>query len=464
MSVGLSGAFGKKDKDQIKTRTNYENQLKWIAEKHVVLFDVIDRRAWLVDGISALLHLVRASLRYGATNDFKDYFLFKPEHMAPIDTSKVGKHAAISVLMNAHNQKLPLHRNIDEESEKITIEHGVVPGQPTMTHKTKTTYYRLKDRVDELYHVLEQMVTYQSQSSTQDGVAFKVRKIPRERLEGYDFIDVATDQDPIHPRYITLRSIGKGWVDLVREIEATILFGSGFGELLKPIGNTGHCGWWTKVPTGSDHLAVSVLDLENIISRWGDKTGASWQIVANVHWHCPDKLFEPCQCEADSTKSHSDRVQILLPPKISGVFERKSKSPAALEGQGAVIFGHSKTLPLTWDEHSGVQEGIPDEFIESLHDSCGESEASSSQESDKHLNANSTLTMSGDIPNPAIHAVKFGTRVRQAFEKPISASSSEGEGQTSLNEDVHAQLSLFLLTTMCSKTYSFSLDTPKPAK
>lgn len=360
-----------------------------------MLFDVVDRRAWLVNGISALLHLVRASLKHGQTSDFKDYNMFQQEHMAAEDTSKVGKHAAISVLMNAHNQNLPLHKSIDENFEETSIEQETVPQKKATTTKIKSTHYRLKDRVEQIFVLLEQMIDYQAQASSADGVVFKVIKSPRERLEGYDFMDVATDEDPIWPRSITLKQTGTGWVDLVRKIEATTLFGSGFGELLKPADAAGSCGWWTKVPSGKDHLAASVLDLADILSKWGNTTGSSWQLVEKVHWHCPDKLFEVCQCEAGSTKDRCDRVQVLLTPKALGIFKRNLKSPAALEERGAVIFGHSKTLPLTWDDHGGVREANPDELAESLHDSTLASETSSSQESDKHLSPKSTPATSG---------------------------------------------------------------------
>ena len=133
--------------------------------------------------------------------------------MVAEDTSKVGKHAAISVLMNAHNQALPLHKNTDECSEETSIEQE---SQETgTTTKIKSTYYRLKDRVEQVFVLLEQMIDYQAQASSEDGIAFKIRKSPRERLEGYDFMDVATDEDPIWPRSITLKTIGTGWVDFV---------------------------------------------------------------------------------------------------------------------------------------------------------------------------------------------------------------------------------------------------------
>ena len=64
ISAGMTAAVGKKDKGVfIKPRENYLYQLKWIANEYILLFDVNDRRAWLVDGASALLHLIRSSIK-----------------------------------------------------------------------------------------------------------------------------------------------------------------------------------------------------------------------------------------------------------------------------------------------------------------------------------------------------------------------------------------------------------------
>ncbi|KAB8074405.1 hypothetical protein BDV29DRAFT_173691 [Aspergillus leporis] len=57
-------AHGKKDISICITRDSYRAKLEWISKKHVVLWDVKHDRGWLVNGASALLHLVRAYLEY----------------------------------------------------------------------------------------------------------------------------------------------------------------------------------------------------------------------------------------------------------------------------------------------------------------------------------------------------------------------------------------------------------------
>lgn len=60
ISGGTPFSEGRKD---IRLRRNsYIVRMKWMSQKFVILWDVEDKRGWLLNGASALLHLVRASL------------------------------------------------------------------------------------------------------------------------------------------------------------------------------------------------------------------------------------------------------------------------------------------------------------------------------------------------------------------------------------------------------------------
>lgn len=419
ISGGLSFSIGKKDKPvHIKARDDYVMQLRWIAKKYVVLYDVNERRAWLVDGVSALLHLVRASLKQEQGDDFSDYFLFNPDQLKEADASRVGKSAAIYVLTTAMNQKLPLHKNADDEYEETTAEKGEEQNKTSTSAKTKSTYYRFRNRVEEIYRLLEQIISYQSQASSEDGIAFKVRSSPREQLEGFDFMDVATDEDPFWPRVTTLRSTGKGWVDFVRDIQAITLFGKGFGELLRPLPGSPACPHWTEVPKGMDHLAASVSDLKDILDKHGSVTAGLWQLVDKIYWYSPDRLFEPCQCKENPAQKPCDRVQVLLPARSLRRLTKNWKSPMALGDQGAVIFGHSRTIPLKWTDRGEVKEGDPEDLSQSLGDINLGSGSSSLHVSEKNLPLDSTPAASSSkasqtLPSSKSSIPATGKRLRQ---------------------------------------------------
>jgi hypothetical protein len=364
------------------------------------------------------LYLTRASLKHEQGDDFSDSFLFSPDQLKEAEAPRVGKSAAIFVLTAAMNQNLPLHKNADDEVEETTTEKGSEQTKTTTSAKSKSTHYRLRNRVEEIYHLLEQIIAYQSQASSEDGIAFKVRSSPREQLEGFDFMDVATDEDPFWPRVTTLRSTGKGWVDFVREIQAITLFGKGFGELLKPIGQPGPCAWWKEVPTGMDHLAASVSDLNDILDKWGSTTKGLWQLVDKIYWHSPDRLFESCRCTGDTSQKPCDRIQVLLPANSLRRLTRKWRSPATLGDKGAVIFGHSRTIPLKWGDRGDVKEGDPEDLSESLRDISLDSGSSSMHASEQSLGLDSSAGASSSeasqtLPSSMDSLPSKGKRVKK---------------------------------------------------
>jgi hypothetical protein len=64
-----------------------------------VLWDEEEKRGWLANGTSALLHLLRTSLEYNKTDKFNSAFLFKSEEMEDASITHTAD-SAIEVLMN----------------------------------------------------------------------------------------------------------------------------------------------------------------------------------------------------------------------------------------------------------------------------------------------------------------------------------------------------------------------------
>ncbi|KAH8769958.1 hypothetical protein F5883DRAFT_643295 [Diaporthe sp. PMI_573] len=195
------------------------------------------------------------------------------------------------------------------------------------------------------------------------------------RLKDFDFMDVATDEDPLWPRVATIDSRGRGWIDFARALHAITLFGTGFGELLQPsqgLGTCFNCLTNVGLPKGEDYLAVCTSDLQEIIQKRGSTTTNRWRLVDDIYWHTPDKAFEQCQCKQHSIRKQ-DRIQIILPASLPGFWGRGFRSPRVLPKQGAVLFGHSWRFPLRWKDHGVPEEGEPQEDVEdvqaSFHDS-----------------------------------------------------------------------------------------------
>lgn len=237
--VGIAGSFviGKKDKPVFgSAQGGYASRLKFIAKQYVVMYDLTDSRAWLVDGLSALLHLVRASLEHDQNDVFKPYFLYQKSQLKEAPATLHGADAAAAVLFHPQNCSIRLYTDSedtwDEETEKRGDGHLGTETVKEIVSKRKVTYYCLRDRVLEIFSMLEKMIDHLNNVNSENGVGFRLRGTPRNILEGFDFMDVATSNAPLRPHMIKLNicESGRGWTDLVRSIQANTLFGKGLAR------------------------------------------------------------------------------------------------------------------------------------------------------------------------------------------------------------------------------------------
>ncbi|KAI1359628.1 hypothetical protein F5Y08DRAFT_332178 [Xylaria arbuscula] len=371
VTAGVSTIIGKRDRAvHFRCRDDYTMQLKWISKKFVVLYDVQEKRAWLLNGASALLHLVRASLQHDLNDPFKEQFLYQESALLDSPSNPYsGKDAAVRVLLNPQNLGIPLYAKPDAKRVETTIHQG----REVKVESSTQTNYCLKDRIEDICNVLEQMMAHQADTCTQDGVGFKVKASDRRHIEGFDFMDIATDEDPCFPRQVTLCSSGRGWVDFVRAIHAVTLFGSRFGDLISP------------AKTNADTCASCYSNMnlprgQDLLAKRGSKATTPWRLVDDIYWLTPDKTFEPCH-----PGQKCDRVQVLLPATFPKLWGRKFKSPGDL-GQaprGALIFGHSRRFPLRWGDRGDPEQGHADQDndVEGLQSSMQDSGIGSSLDS-----------------------------------------------------------------------------------
>lgn len=397
MNLGASFVVGKKDKPIIlRSRNDYISQLRWISNKWVILYDIGDRRAWMVDGVSTLLHLVRASLIHNKNDLFSDVFLFDMKDLVEAPSDRLGKASAISVLTNVKNTNLKLHQKSSETFQEDTTKKT---GETEETKKSKSSYYCFKDRVDDICHIMEQLVTYQSQINSQDGVGFKVTTKSKRLLGGFDFMDIVGDEDPLWPRVVTLSPAGAGWLDFAQVMQAVVLFGRDFGELIRPSSDVQICDPWKSVPRGLDYLTICVSDLKEILKKRGNTGINPWTLVDDIRWHSPRAIFGPCEKSKKGKNKNlcCDRVQVLVPSTAPNLFTRTYNSPAYLEDEGAVIFGHNRKLSMP---RTGTEEIEDPQAVASSQDahSTNDSGLGSSMESvPSEGSPDATHTASGNI-------------------------------------------------------------------
>lgn len=288
MTVGGTFALGKRDKAvHVNHEGDYLRRLRSLGNKFVVLHDTEVRRAWLVDGISALLHAVRANLFYNyGEEDYRTARTLTPESLKA-QGQHGGRKMAFDTLTHPENMKLRLHKKLDS-------------GDEVETEEKDSNFYCLVDAVKFMMHLLEQIFDHQADERAESSVGYRIRLSPSTQLEGFDFMDIATESDLIWPRATTLHSDGESWVKLTRAVNAITLFGRGFGDLLEPVcgsqveSRCEKCSWNSGVPLQRDILAVCVCDLERIVERRGRKADGHWRLVNDLYLDVPRDLFLPC--------------------------------------------------------------------------------------------------------------------------------------------------------------------------
>lgn len=318
--------LGYKDTPYHVSRGGYDKKLRWIKQRAVVLWDEEGKRGWLLNGASALLHLVRASIVNSCIEDFDSGCLFEWSKLqdAPSNLTDNSK-TATWVLQNKSNRSLMIY---NDDDGPVTFEN----------------------RVEHFLSTLEQLFDYQAHAAGPDGSAYRAKQIPRAHLEGWDFNDLATEKDPFRPRMATLASKGKGWVDFTRSILAINLLGRGFGEILVP--PEAPCPYWSSLPKDQFYLAVESAFLKKIVESTGDLCVRPVRVSDNLVWQTSRSAFEPCRCvstTSDYATHDENMVQVILPVGLSNSTENCGDE-FEFAAKGAVVFGYNAALPWRWGD------------------------------------------------------------------------------------------------------------------
>ncbi|KAL6898240.1 hypothetical protein GGI43DRAFT_423762 [Trichoderma evansii] len=312
---GPTFSLGVKETPIHVSRSGYIPRLQWIATKYVLLWDESEKRGWLVNGTSALLHI------------FNSAFIFRERNFQESKKPFMAD-SAIDVLINPKNLALKLYRE----------KHG---------------YLLLESRIEYFYNILEKLIDHQADIAGERGVNMADK--PRRYLEGWEFNDLAMSRDPLYPRVASLEPRGKSWVDFTRAIHAVTLFGRGFGDIIKSPG-TDICEYWAEMPKQKYYLAACVSDLSQLVKDNHLHQDIQVRVSHDIIWHTPTSLFGTCRCKGILGQDHSDPVQSLLPSAMSNILlPRKIDIP--LESPGAVIFGHNSSFSWIYEDCGHPSEG-----------------------------------------------------------------------------------------------------------
>ncbi|KAI9043628.1 purine and uridine phosphorylase [Aspergillus affinis] len=149
---GDTFTYGNKDQPYRVIRDEYIEKLSWVSKQFVVMWDAGEKRGWLLN-----------------LTDIKG-----PRRAFTLSS-------AMEVLLNPDNLSLELYETRKDETAEATI--------PPV---------RIRDRINRLYSMLEKIMDHQAGIMGTDGKT--PPDMPRGNLEGWDFEDLATHEDPLYPR------------------------------------------------------------------------------------------------------------------------------------------------------------------------------------------------------------------------------------------------------------------------
>lgn len=303
VTAGLTFSRGKRERPSHTPNQNgdYIGRLKTISGRLFVIYDVQHRRAWLLNAINVLLHLTRAYM----TQDFKRY---RPKDSTPElrvrgnqILGSIGSMEAYNILSDRENMQTRLH-----------AKDGSAPNDD---NDQSTAYYCLSDLVIDLLSVLEQILSHQADKRMDKSVGHRIQLSPAKNIEGFDFMDIATKSDLLNARATTLQPGGVEWSRFIRAVDAPVLFGNNFGDMLEPVceDNSDQCTkcfWNCACPVGFDTLAVPISELSELAKRRGEKLGSSWRLIEDFYLDIPDYLFR--RCSSETCENHAQpRIQRL---------------------------------------------------------------------------------------------------------------------------------------------------------
>ncbi|KAK3667545.1 hypothetical protein LTR22_001723 [Elasticomyces elasticus] len=337
--VGMGATFtlGKQDRG-IRTSDSglaYHDLVNKMTKMHVLLYDYNCKRGWLVDAASALLHLLRFHVaRYEPIRDNQVFQIDQFQHAR----THTGSGAAKYVLIDDRFRKTVLLQ--DTRIQRKTVVE-IIDGKPVTKVVIETTSNdtTVEDRVRYLWDVLQQMYDKWKAKKYSPGV-----DLPNfnTKLEGWKFRDIVDCELDMEAVAANIDSGAATWHRLVREINAIVLIGGSFGEILRPSGN--HCDYWQSVPQNQFCLAIPVSQLKKIIrKKHGDSSVQPIRLADGVFWPIFGHPFE-CTCRSAMHRRGAvcDRIQSLNSSgTIHGTIQCDSFNTVDHDN-GAVIFGERK--------------------------------------------------------------------------------------------------------------------------
>ena len=278
------------------------------AEKTpVVLYDPVDRRAWFVPGLDLMLHIVQTR-----------------HHLSPYKID--GENVELTPV-NTESGRLAATEAVEANQSRQLYERDVA---------AEKNYY-FQDAILDIWSQMERLMEKEDSVQACSGLA--LHGTMQSKVHGWEYMSLVHEKNYRRKEVTAAKSSG-GWVDLINDVDALVLFATGLDEIIRPVSDLNNlCHPWRILPKGKDYLAAGVPILELLYSEAGSRLSRKHLSTSHLQWHRGSTLFEQCSGMA-SHRCECDRTQQIYHDSLLKTFGRV-RPPGDLQENGCVIFGQA---------------------------------------------------------------------------------------------------------------------------
>jgi hypothetical protein len=294
LSIGLTPSKGHAFSANHTTPEYRFRQVLYLASKTpVILYDTEAKVAWLVDGASVILHIVRTrfELQPYKTPSYRQPFLVA-------DPRSPDENIAVKTLI--------ANSSLSMSSLNSSIEEGNL----------------VYSHVTDLWAFFEASAAFYKRVTTKSSLPFWKRT-----LRGFEFMDVVHAKNSISLKQVKLQGAAMGWLDMVSDTNPLIFFAQGYGEVITRE---------NAIPVKHDSLVANLVTLATITRSLGDTSDLSQLPASGVRWHKGRLLFEACtgpgkNCTCGGVHHNTSRLvsndlqQTFDRVAIFGKFQKRSQ-------------------------------------------------------------------------------------------------------------------------------------------
>ena len=301
--------WGKSLADNIVGQNHsYLDVLNLAMKTPMILYDDDEgsQRAWMVPALSIVLHMVHT---WAVQHDALEQQL--PYAALTFDSGEAAK----SVLIQKWD--FVLRDTPNEEMSKRKI---------------------IKDLVIEYWEDLTRMKWKNIETTCESTPRLDLSS---SQLYGWEYMDIVLGEQLMRRRQLSLNG---NWQILTEDV--LVLFGRGFGDVIKPAAGVIVCKRWNPIPPKENYLTATIGCLQLLSWRFGGCLDSltSPRLTNTAYWNfCTTHLFTDCQdcCSSSLTKAEKclKRPQYLR--RTPGERLDHQIPPA----EGAVVFSYDPDSP-----------------------------------------------------------------------------------------------------------------------